>query len=144
MQLNNFYMGQPWRDILKELPGAIPGRQDFDEMSEEDKQFFSTLLGVLQDCACYNLYDNHKWQNIGQRLFGLSWLPGSFLSVPVYQTLNEKTFPTVVGWAYVKGPLREERLLRYLRTLAPLLLCEYEGVKPHPFIQKIGHLLIHL
>ena len=134
-----FYLGQPWRDILTRLPGAIPCRLDFEDMPAEDKHFFSTLLGVLQDCARYNLYDDKQWQDIGQRLFGLCQLAGSFKDQPFYRALDQRTFPSVAGWVYVAGAQREDRLLTYLRALAPLLI--EDEPKPQRFIQNVGRLL---
>ena len=70
--------------------------QDFDETLSEDKHFFSTLLGVLQDCALRDLtmICNGKTMAKLGRLFGLSLLTGSLGDI--YHALDQKTFPSVL------------------------------------------------
>ena len=58
--------------------------------------------------------------------------------------LASKTFPSVVGWVFVKGPLCEEMLFRYLHTLAPPLLYGDEEAKPHQCIQNVGPLHMYV
>ena len=131
---NDFYLGQSWRDTLAQLDGVMPTRQEFNDMCAEDKLFISTLIGLLQDCRRSNLYDEDRWQEIGRRLFGLITLAGS---LPSYKTLDsKKTFPSVAGWVYVKGDLREDRLLNCLSSWAQLFLLHATAA---PTTQRLLH-----